>query len=340
MLKTHIGGLNVLPKYSVIIPVYNAEKTMHRCLDSLLDEQYEAAEIIIVDDGSEDSSNQICLEYATACSNVHYLKKDNGGVSSARNAGLDIARGEYIVFVDSDDYVMPHFFASLDLILTAGPSDYIHFSYYVDNGKEKREERRSKYAHRSREEMIPSLIEAICNKTIHSPWAKIYRREIIEKNAIRFLEGVSVGEDFAFNIAYSLHINSFSTSDLLLYVVNIENMSSLSRKKHSDLEKQLSAAEDYINLAIQSSSVPEKEKVQYKLALNYNHSREVYYEAKQMHLGNVGWVERQKRIWRKCREINKKNTRFPRTRYCIITTLPIRFYLTPVIDTIAWKLTH
>ena len=92
-------------KVSVIIPVYNAEQYLKRCLDSVLAQTYQDFEIICIDDGSTDNSGAICDEYAKKDSRIRILRKENGGVSSARNAGLNIAEGEYITFIDSDDYV-------------------------------------------------------------------------------------------------------------------------------------------------------------------------------------------------------------------------------------------
>ena len=93
------------PTISVIVPVYNAEKTLRRCVDSILAQTFEDFELILINDGSKDQSGDICDEYAAKDSRVKTIHKTNGGVSSARNAGLRIAQGEYIAFIDSDDYI-------------------------------------------------------------------------------------------------------------------------------------------------------------------------------------------------------------------------------------------
>ena len=92
-------------KFSVIIPVYKAEYTLRRCVDSLINQNRSDAEIILINDGSPDSSGEICKEYAELYNQVKYIEKENGGVSTARNAGLSVATGEYILFVDSDDWI-------------------------------------------------------------------------------------------------------------------------------------------------------------------------------------------------------------------------------------------
>lgn len=95
------------PFLSVIVPVYNVESYLSRCVDSILVQKVDGMEIILVNDGSRDSSGTICDEYARKDSRIRVLHKENGGLSSARNAGLDICRGEYIAFVDSDDWIEP-----------------------------------------------------------------------------------------------------------------------------------------------------------------------------------------------------------------------------------------
>ena len=92
------------PKISVIIPVYNTEKYLHRCIDSVLAQTYQDFELLLIDDGSKDSSGAICDEYAAKDTRVRVFHKENGGVSDTRNYGLDLAQGKYLMFLDSDDF--------------------------------------------------------------------------------------------------------------------------------------------------------------------------------------------------------------------------------------------
>ena len=110
-------------KYSIIVPVYKVEKVLPRCIDSILAQTITDFELILVDDGSPDNSGKICDEYASIDSRIIVIHQPNGGVSKARNTGLDIAKGEYIVFVDSDDTVTSDYLAvfdeeSADLVVT------------------------------------------------------------------------------------------------------------------------------------------------------------------------------------------------------------------------------
>ena len=327
-------------KYSVIIPVYNAEQTLARCLDSLLAEHYSDVEIILVNDGSKDSSGSICREYTEKHSNIRCIDKENGGVSTARNAGLDIASGDFVLFVDSDDYVLPGFFSILDDALRKSPCDLVQFSYCFDNGTEKRNRIYTPKAAFSREQAFPMLIDAMCRKSINGPVAKLYHRELIEAFHIRFPEGASVAEDRAFNIHYSFYVQSYSVSDQVLYCVSTENQDSLTRGKNRDLQKEFAITGKYFQDSLQNAPIPKSEKEQYRRAANFGDCRFIYHEAKQLFWAHIGWLERQKRLGKMCDAINRKKMKYPHTRYSTLITLPVRLRLTPVIDAIAWKLTR
>ena len=102
-----------MPIVSVIVPVYKVENVLHYCIDSILNQTYKDFELILVDDGSPDNSRKICDEYAQKDSRIKVVQKKNGGLSDARNAGMAVATGKYISFIDSDDYVSDDFFECL-----------------------------------------------------------------------------------------------------------------------------------------------------------------------------------------------------------------------------------
>ena len=108
---------------SVIVPIYNTEKYLAKCLDSLINQTFQSLEIILIDDGSIDNSGKICDEYALNDDRIKVIHKENGGVSSARNAGLDLATGSYIAFVDPDDYIDPDMYATCLLYTSPSPRD-------------------------------------------------------------------------------------------------------------------------------------------------------------------------------------------------------------------------
>ena len=101
------------PQISIIVPVYNSEKYLGACIDSILSQSFRDIELILVDDGSRDSSPRICDDYAQKDGRVKVIHKANGGVSAARNDGLDIAKGEYVTFIDSDDWVEREFLSTI-----------------------------------------------------------------------------------------------------------------------------------------------------------------------------------------------------------------------------------
>ena len=127
-------------KLSVIIPVYNVQHTLERCLDSIISQPYPDWEVILVDDGSKDNSPTICDHYAEAYSNIIVIHKENKGLSDARNVGVQHATGQYITFVDSDDYIDQSTFEEVMHILNEHPEyDMIEYPIYIHYGDKNRE---------------------------------------------------------------------------------------------------------------------------------------------------------------------------------------------------------
>ena len=121
--------MNENPKISVILPVYNVEKYLRQCLDSVINQTYKNLEIILVNDGSTDNSGKICEEYALNDERIKVIHKENGGISSARNAAIDIAKGQYITFIDSDDDVELDYIDYLyDILKKFNLISYIHYN--------------------------------------------------------------------------------------------------------------------------------------------------------------------------------------------------------------------
>ncbi len=123
-----------MPEISIIVPVYNMEQFLQRCLDSILSQTFQDIEVILVNDGSTDNSGQICREYAGKDPRIVLIDKENGGLSSARNAGLDAAKGEYVGFVDSDDHIAPNMYQLLYENLVKYGADISICSFYFEYG--------------------------------------------------------------------------------------------------------------------------------------------------------------------------------------------------------------
>ena len=200
------------PRISIIVPVYNVDKYLSQCLDSILAQTYSDFEVLLVDDGSTDGSGTICDNFALKDSRLKVFHKANGGVSSARNLGLDNARGEWVVFVDSDDWLSEIYCETL--IKSCINADITFFSevwHYLDGCKivYSSGEIYTKDSIEKKEDLILHLLQ---NKTKHNyfgyTWNKIFKRKIIEANKIRFVEGLSTSEDEVFTLHFSLYANS------------------------------------------------------------------------------------------------------------------------------------
>lgn len=185
------------PKISVIVPVYNVEKYLPRCIDSILSQTFTDFELILIDDGSPDNSGKICDEYAEKDSRVRVFHKPNGGVSSARNLGLDKASGEWITFIDSDDYIEQDF---LDIPSGVAEDLLLQNYKFIKNGECKKYVN-PKFVTPTNE--VQKIINRNIDKLIFRvPWAKFFRRKIIIDNRISFIEGIKVGEDTIFVLDY------------------------------------------------------------------------------------------------------------------------------------------
>ena len=216
-----------MPTISVIIPVYNAEKFLHRCIDSILSQTYTDFELLLINDGSFDNSGEICNEYASKDARIKVFHKKNGGVSSARNLGLDNAKGEWITFVDADDWLE---ITALKKMLETADADLIIGSVKFHpsgvRGNLLNENKRV-----ARENLNELLINQIDHYSISGPWAKLYKTIIIENHKIRFDVSLCFGEDSIFVKEYLLHINSIRCINDLCY--NYQDFDNNIYKKYS-----------------------------------------------------------------------------------------------------------
>lgn len=198
-------------KYSVIVPVYNVESYLPRCIDSLLAQNYVDLEILLIDNGSNDQSGQICENYAAQFSNITAYHIPNKGVGSARNFGLSKAKGEFICFVDADDYLVGNLFSDVESQLDS-QLDLLVFSYYNSIEKNLSEIDRSAKilpteGKKDKSEFIALFQELFLTDMMYTVWNKIYRREFLEEHQIVF-ESYELGEDVRFNLSVYQHVNT------------------------------------------------------------------------------------------------------------------------------------
>ena len=208
-------------KYSVIIPVYNVENYLHRCINSILVQEYTDLEILLIDNGSTDSSGSICDTYASEYSNISVYHIENNGVGSARNFGLAKAQGEFICFVDADDYLVGNLFSDMENQLDSS-LDLLVFSYYNSLEKNLSETARSAKilpieGKKDRNQFIALFTELFLSDMMYTVWNKIYRREFLEEHWITF-EQYELGEDVRFNLNVYECVNRISFSQTCYYV--------------------------------------------------------------------------------------------------------------------------
>ena len=206
------------PKISVIVPVYKAEAYLHRCVDSLLAQTFQDFEILLVDDGSPDKSGGICDEYARKDRRVRVFHKENGGVSSARNLGLENAKGEWICFVDADDWVEGEYLKELYSDVLLYNVDFVIHGYKMItlSGDEQKCEAYSNDLY----DLDTSICEMLVKQELYyrgSPCSKLYRNKILHEHNIYFDCQVHYGEDLCFVLDYLYVIRNVYFSSKILY---------------------------------------------------------------------------------------------------------------------------
>lgn len=206
------------PIVSIIVPIYNAEKTIGRCVDSILNQEYTNFELLLMDDGSRDASGSICDEYAKKDSRVRVIHKENSGVSDTRNQALDLARGTYLQFLDADDWITPN--ATRLFVETAETyhCDLVVCDFYRVVGE--------RVSHKgdidddcvlTKEEFAAHMIENPADFYYGVLWNKLFRRDIVEEQHLRMNADISWCEDFMFNLEYIRYAEIFFALQVPLY---------------------------------------------------------------------------------------------------------------------------
>lgn len=216
---------------SIVVPVYKSEKTLAGCLDSLLAQTYQEIEVICIIDGSPDRCGEICDEYALKDARVKSIKRENGGVSSARNRGVDEASGEYILFVDSDDTVEPDYCEKMWKAYEKTGAELVicgFHHWYVGRDIVKVPKKTGVFDLGNDSE---SFLELYQNGFLNMPWNKLFQKKL----AGRFDTTLSLGEDLLFNIDYLEKCNRVAViADPLIHYIQEEKGNTLSSKKRDD----------------------------------------------------------------------------------------------------------
>lgn len=265
-------------KFSIIVPVYNRYKLFPICIRKMLEAKQTDYEIILVDDGSTDNTLLECKKIASEFPNVHAYHQENKGVSAARNYGLEKAKGEYIMFVDSDDFISPNSFPYIDQ-MSENDVDMIMFRHdYINTGNINIPVSNNTSAEQ------PLKIEG--NKSIvnwifttlnpyevpyYSVWGKVIKKDFLDKHNIRFREDISLGEDNIFICEILCHINTFMYTEnkyynIVLWPTSMRafGLGSYHRSMDNYLHNQLANYNEFLHLYLCSDLVCVKE-----YAVNY-----------------------------------------------------------------------
>lgn len=231
--------------------MYNAEKTLHRCIESILRQSFRDYELILVDDGSTDGSGAICAAYAGNAHHIKIVHQENRGVSHARNTGLQKAVGKYILFVDSDDWIEERMLEKMVTAMT-GKTDLVICGYnriVLNKDLEKRI-----YTENLPEIKIMDFLHGFHSyfesKIICAIWNKLFRADLIKNNRIGFNEKISLGEDIIFTVDYLKKSRSITyiEDSLYNYAVSNDNRSLSTRFNPNRLEVQVMIYTSIINL--------------------------------------------------------------------------------------------
>lgn len=244
------------PIISVIVPVYNVEKYLSRCIDSILVQTFTNFELLLIDDGSKDNSGEICNRYAEKDNRVRVFHKKNGGVSSARNLGLLRSRGEWVCFIDSDDQIEYDYLLTyietvnkynVDCCITSYKFIYnnnVRGEKYVEDGLYYKKD-------------ICDLIVYLRNKSLFGiPWNKLFKLKIIKDNNLSFDEDISSYEDEIFVMQYLKYVNSVALNSQRTYIYSINDKLSLS-KKYIEINQHLKINDLLYNLGLSFSDKKE-----------------------------------------------------------------------------------
>ncbi len=188
------------PKVSIIVPVYNAEPYLRRCLDSIQAQTVADFEVILVDDGSTDESGAICDEYAEIDSRIRVFHKENGGVAAARQQGLDESGGEYVIHADPDDWVEPKMLEMMYNEAKKNDADVVICDFYVNDLQK---EYRVKQQPSSLEHLV--VLSELFQHLHGSCWNKLVRRSCLERYGVNFPQNVSYCEDLSFWVSLFKH---------------------------------------------------------------------------------------------------------------------------------------
>lgn len=207
-----------IPLVSVVVPIYNTASYLRRCIQSSINQSYKKIEVILINDGSTDESVSICQQYKKADSRFRIVDKINGGISSTRNAGIDVAIGKYICFIDSDDFWESNFIEELVDGFRLHPNvDVTIYNYFYNESEVRACVRTHENSGEIRNRTL-TMIEIASPKSFKGfVWNKLYKMDVITRNSLRFDESTALVEDALFNQQYMSYADYSFYIDIPLY---------------------------------------------------------------------------------------------------------------------------
>jgi len=213
--------MSVIPTISVIVPIYNAEQYLKESINSILAQIFKDFELILINDGSQDNSLNICKEFEKIDSRVYVYDVKNGGVSAARNFGLKHANGLWVCFIDSDDLVDSNYLSNLygDVIKGTNIELVVHGIEFFDLGNNTRESKMPSgdfvYYDLDTKSKVLNNVPLIC---LSSPVSKLFKRSVINSNNLCFDNRISIGEDYLFVMQFIFYISKMSSNSIASYI--------------------------------------------------------------------------------------------------------------------------
>lgn len=214
-------------KVSIVIPVYNAEKYIKRCVESIIYQKYDNLEVIVINDGSTDNTLSILEDLQLMYSTLRIFSIENAGVSNARNYGIDNATGEFLCFIDADDYVSDDYVEKMLEAWEPGIAVLCNFNWVRNNANSVNRIERVNFEKRD-------IIKLFLNTLLSQPWNKLYETRLIKESGLHFRKEISIAEDFFFNLEYYKKFEQFIVvSPEYNYVINTSGLN-VSQRKQKD----------------------------------------------------------------------------------------------------------
>lgn len=297
---------------SIVIPVYNVEKYLVKCLESIIENKSEEVEILLINDGSIDNSKVICEAYRELDNRIKFINKKNEGCSTTRNLGIKLAKGKYIWFIDSDDYVLSNSIKYIIEDLKFNYRELIVFGQTLVDAN-----------YKVIEENIPRKDLDVYSqmKIFNGPCNKIYNKSILVENNIFFPENSHLGEDMAFNFKYMYYIKKIEVIEQTFYVYRLANGVTSNIEKR----KEVFLAFDDIFKFYKEKNIFYKNK---EILKKYYEKNAIFYPYNLILSSNLDKKEKLKKIKELNKELNKRKNIF-NTRFLIIQ---IYYYLKYRLD--------